>query len=147
VRFDYLDFSTPEHRREYCEAELRLNRRAAPTLYRRVIPVTCEADGSLALAGTGSPVDWLVEMNRFPQDALLDRLAANGALDLSFMRPLAAAIARFHDAADRRPDHGGKSGFAWIIDARAPLSLQPVDRARSSRGSPPFAPRARRRSP
>jgi aminoglycoside phosphotransferase family enzyme len=34
VRFDYLDFSTSERRRMLCEAEVRLNRRTAPTLYR-----------------------------------------------------------------------------------------------------------------
>jgi aminoglycoside phosphotransferase family enzyme len=32
VRFDYLDFSTPELRRALCEAEVRLNRRTAPAL-------------------------------------------------------------------------------------------------------------------
>ena len=40
VRFDYLDFSTSERRRSLCEAEVRLNRRTAPTLYRGVVAVT-----------------------------------------------------------------------------------------------------------
>ena len=31
VRFDYLDFSTAERRRAFCDAEVRLNRRTAPT--------------------------------------------------------------------------------------------------------------------
>ena len=34
VLFDYLDSSTCERRRTLCEAEVRLNRRTAPTLYR-----------------------------------------------------------------------------------------------------------------
>ena len=78
VLFDYLDFSTCERRRTLCEAEVRLNRRTAPTLYRGVVAVTRQADGSYALGGTGTPVDWLVEMNRFPQEALFDRLASAG---------------------------------------------------------------------
>jgi uncharacterized protein len=53
VRYDYLDFSTIERRQAMCEAELRINRRAAPALYRGVIAVTREADGSLALGGCG----------------------------------------------------------------------------------------------
>lgn len=32
-RFDYVDFSTVELRRAACEAEVRLNRRTAPSLY------------------------------------------------------------------------------------------------------------------
>ena len=76
VRFDYLDFSTPERRRLLCEAEVRLNRRTAPTLYRGVVAVTRESNGSYALGGSGTAVDWVVEMTRFPQDALFDRLAS-----------------------------------------------------------------------
>lgn len=119
VRYDYLDFSTPERRRVCCEAEVRLNRRTAPALYRGVVPVTREPDGSLALAGQGTAVDWLVEMQCFDQDALFDRRAAEGRLDLDLMPPLAAAIARFHLGADRRDDHGGRAGMAWVIDGNA----------------------------
>ena len=62
VHYDYVDFSTLERRRAACEAEVRLNRRTAPSLYLGVRAVTREADGSLALGGTGEPVEWLVEM-------------------------------------------------------------------------------------
>jgi aminoglycoside phosphotransferase family enzyme/predicted kinase len=119
VRFDYLDFSTSERRRLFCEAELRLNQRTAPSIYRRVVAVTREADGSLALNGSGVTIEWLVEMNRFPQEALFDRLAAAGQLDLSLMSPLAEAIAAFHAAAERRLDHGGTTGMAWVVDGNA----------------------------
>ena len=40
VRYSFLDFSTTTKRRRALEAELRLNRRTAPMLYRRLIPVT-----------------------------------------------------------------------------------------------------------
>jgi aminoglycoside phosphotransferase family enzyme/predicted kinase len=119
VRFDYLDFSTPELRRSACEAEVRINRRAAPAIYRGVVAVTREENGMLTLNGEGSPVDWLVDMTRFDQEALLDRLAERRALELSVMRPLASAIARFHAGAARRDDHGGSGGMAWVIDGNA----------------------------
>lgn len=119
VRYDYLDFSTAERRRHMCEAELWINRRTAPSLYRRVVPVTRETSGALALGGTGEPVDWVVEMMRFDQDRLFDRLAERGALDIGLMRPLATAIARLHAAADRRADHGGRDGMQWVIDGNA----------------------------
>ena len=116
VKFDYLDFSTPQLRRAACEAEVRINRRAAPEIYRGVATVTHEADGSLALDGGGTPVEWLVDMTRFDQDALFDRLAARDALDLTLMRPLALAVAAFHAAAPHRADHGGLRGMTWVVD-------------------------------
>ena len=119
VVFDYLDFSTVERRRALCEAEVRLNRRTAPTLYRGVTAVTRNAEGSLALGGSGHPIDWVVEMNRFEQEALFDRLASRGRLDPDLMPQLASAIAGFHLTADPRPDHGGKAGMEWVVDGNA----------------------------
>ena len=119
VRYDYLDFSTVERRRAACEGELRLNRRTAPAIYRGIVPVVRECDGSLAIGGPGTPVDWLVEMNRFDEDQLFDRLAAQKELDLTLMRPLATAVAQFHAGAEPRPDHGGRAGMTWVATGNA----------------------------
>lgn len=119
VRFDYLDFSTAARRHELCNAEVRLNRRTAPALYRGVVAVTRESDGSLALGGSGTPVDWVVEMNRFAQEKLFDRLAEAGQLDVELMPPLAVAIAALHAAAERRADQGGTAGMRWVVDGNA----------------------------
>jgi aminoglycoside phosphotransferase family enzyme/predicted kinase len=119
VRFDYLDFSTPARRKDMCEAEVRLNRRTAPALYHGVTPVTREQNGTLALGGSGTPIDWVVEMSRFDQEALLDRLAAGGQLSTELMPSLATTIARFHQAAQRRGDHGGSVEMRRIIQGNA----------------------------
>jgi aminoglycoside phosphotransferase family enzyme/predicted kinase len=119
VKYDYLDFSTVERRKAMCQAEVRVNRRTAPFLYRGVTPVVRGGDGSLTLGGPGLAIDWVVEMNRFDQEHLLDRLAARDALDLALMPPLATAIAHFHLAAERRIDYGGARGMAWVIEGNA----------------------------
>ena len=119
VRFDYLDFSTSERRRSLCQAEVRLNRRTAESLYRGVVAVTRQEDGSYALGGDGTPVDWVVVMNRFSQEELFDRLASNGALRVELMASLGDAIAKFHAAAERRDDHGGRAGMAWVVEGNA----------------------------
>ncbi|MEQ1870350.1 MAG: AAA family ATPase [Vicinamibacterales bacterium] len=116
VHYEYLDFSTLERRRVCCDAEVRLNRRTAPSLYRGITPVTREPDGSLRLGGGGTPVEWIIEMARFNQDDLLDRRATRGCLELSLMRPLGSAIASFHHDAARRPDHGGAAGMSWVVN-------------------------------
>ena len=47
VRYAYLDYSTADRRRAMCEAEVRINRRTAPALYRGVTAVTRQADGRI----------------------------------------------------------------------------------------------------
>jgi len=106
VRFPFLDFSTLDKRKVACEAELAVNRPLAPALYRRVVPVTRERDGTLALDGAGEPVEWAVEMARFDENATLDHLAARGELDPE----LADALARVAAAAHAR---------APVADAKA----------------------------
>jgi uncharacterized protein len=119
VRYSFLDFSTTTKRRRALEAELRLNRRTAPMLYRRLIPVTRAADGGYALKGSGQPVEWLLEMRRFDQAALLDRIAGRGELDGATVDALAEAIAGFHDQAEKRPKSGGYAAMRQVIDGNA----------------------------
>ena len=93
VPFPYLDFSTPEKRRLACEAEIRINRRTAPSIYLGVVAITRQANGTLALDGDGEAVDWVVEMERFDEHTLFDRLARKGGLDRAMMEDLTDAIA------------------------------------------------------
>ncbi len=115
VRFDYLDYSTPERRRRCCLEELRLNRRTAPQLYRRVRSVRRTPDGRLALDGRGRAVDYVVEMTRFDADAQFDRLAARHALDWALMPRLADAVAHLHKVAEPRSDQGGRAGMSATL--------------------------------
>jgi aminoglycoside phosphotransferase family enzyme/predicted kinase len=114
VAFSFLDFSTVEARRRALENELRLNRRTAPDLYRRLVPLT-RAEHGVALDGDGEVVDWVLEMRRFPQEQKLDRIAAEGPLDPTVARDLGAAVAAFHRDAEPRPDQGGHAGMAEVV--------------------------------
>ncbi len=119
VSFPYLDFSTPELRRRACEAEIRINRRTAPSIYLGVCAVTREADGTLALDGHGEAVDWLVHMARFDEQTLFDRLAQKGGLGRRLMEDLADAIAEFHQNAEPRTGSGGQAGIGMIVESNA----------------------------
>src|SRR5262245_38919945 len=96
VRFPYLDFSTTEKRKAACEAELAVNRAFAPQLYCRVLPITREPSGELALDGGGTPVEWAVEMARFDESATLDHVGERGGLDLALADALARVVAAAH---------------------------------------------------
>ncbi len=119
VRLPYADFSTPQLRLDACEAELRLNRRTAPQLYRAVRRITREADGSLSIDGEGSLVDAMVEMQRFDEDGLFDRLAENGSLTRAHLDALADAIATFHESAQVVDDPQGARRIADVIALNA----------------------------
>ncbi|TSD85476.1 AAA family ATPase [Mycobacterium sp. KBS0706] len=115
VRFSYLDYSTPELRRAACEKELALNRRTAPDLYLRVLPVCQTAEGELSLGGDGTIVDWLLVMLRFDASGQFDRLARHGQLTVAMMRDLADRIADFHRSLPEEQQFGGPAAIAEII--------------------------------
>jgi aminoglycoside phosphotransferase family enzyme/predicted kinase len=96
VKFPFLDYSTLALRKAACEAELAVNRPYAPQIYRRVIAVTREADGTLALGGAGEPVEWAVEMARFDETRTLDHLADRGEIDAALADALGHAVADAH---------------------------------------------------
>ena len=97
VDFGFLDFSTPELRRHFCEQELALNRRYAPAIYLGLATITADPDG-LRFDGEGPVIDYAVKMRRFDESQLLDNIAARGELD----RPLVRAVAR--ELAERQRD-------------------------------------------
>ena len=99
VRFPFLDYSTLEKRKAACETELAVNRPFAPDIYRRVVAITREADGRLALDGKGSVVEWAVEMRRFDETQTLDHVAERGELDAGLADTLGRAVAKAHAAA------------------------------------------------
>ncbi|MGD9512130.1 MAG: AAA family ATPase, partial [Geminicoccaceae bacterium] len=119
VRYSFLDFTTLAAREAALRHELELNRRSAPQLYRRVLPVTAEPDGGLALDGVGAPVEWLLEMRRFPAEAQLDRVAAAGGLHAEVVDALADAIAVAQAEAPPRPDRGGARAMGVVADGNA----------------------------
>lgn len=106
VRYDYLDQSTPELRRALLERELELNSRAAPMIYRDVLPVTRAADGGLDLDGTGQPVEWVLRMHRFAADCEMTAVAASGRLTGPVAEALGFEVQRFHAGCPVLQDRG-----------------------------------------
>ena len=116
VRLPYADFSTAALRLAACEKELTLNARTAPSLYLDVRRITRSVNGGLALDGEGETVDALVEMVRFDQDRLFDRLAEQGRLTVANMTDVAHAIAAFHKEAPVRHTGSGSENIRKVMD-------------------------------
>ncbi|MDH5536060.1 MAG: AAA family ATPase [Betaproteobacteria bacterium] len=98
VDLGFLDFSTLEARKGFCDDELRLNRRFAPGLYDSVVAITGTPEKP-RIGGSGPALEYAVKMRQFPQDALLGRLLERGTLAPPDIDQLADAIAGFHAAA------------------------------------------------
>lgn len=104
VKYDYLDFSTPAQRQEMLQREVDLNSDAAPGMYHDVVPLTCAADGTVALDGTGRIIEWVLRMTRFPAEAELSGLAERGAFDDRLSNSLGHSIADYHRKAEHRAE-------------------------------------------
>jgi aminoglycoside phosphotransferase family enzyme/predicted kinase len=135
VNFGFLDFSTLDRRKFYCDEEVRLNRRLCPDIYLDVIPVR-ETPGGASFHGNGRIIDYAVKMLRLPEDRMADRLLARGELTAEDLKRIAAIVADFHHRAarcDGTESHGSleavrrnwEENFGQIEDfAGTTLSLQ-----------------------
>src|SRR3954451_12891060 len=91
VDLGFLDFSTLERRRRFCQEELRLNARGAPGLYVDVVLIR--------LDGGGGAIDYAVRMHQFPAEELYSARLERGALDATAVRALARVVAEYHAGA------------------------------------------------
>lgn len=137
VNLGYLDFSSCARRGAVLDRELRLNRRTAPTTYLRTLPIFHRADGTLSLKESGEVVDWLLEMQRFPSDALLSHAAERHTLSEKTIESLAAIVADFHDHAEIVSDYDWPSAITRIVlenaaDLRSQTKLFGSDKVESA---------------
>ncbi|RKX60703.1 MAG: aminoglycoside phosphotransferase [Thermodesulfobacteriota bacterium] len=73
VNFGFLDFTTLEKRKFFCEKEVQLNKRLCPDLYIGVVPVTKE-EGIYKFEGKGEPVEYAVKMKKLPENGMMSDL-------------------------------------------------------------------------
>ncbi|VXC39981.1 conserved hypothetical protein [Oceanicaulis sp. 350] len=101
LTLDFVDYSTPDQRRAYCERELAANTQWARSLYLDVAPVWKTPEG-FQIGGDrpgDAPVDWLVRMHRFADEDRLDKRLAAGRLTLAQVERFADDLAANHERA------------------------------------------------
>lgn len=94
VKLEFLDFSSLQARRLYCEEELRLNRRLAPKVYLNVIAIGGSPE--TPVLDEGPAIEYAVRMRRFPVSKQFDQLAVKNQLLPGHIDNLAATISQFH---------------------------------------------------
>jgi aminoglycoside phosphotransferase family enzyme len=97
VDLGFLDFSTLERRRFFCEQELALNRRLSAGVYLDVVAV--HQDGpDYTFEERGQVVEYALKMRRLPADRSLEALVQRGAVTTAMIEALAQRLAAFHAA-------------------------------------------------
>jgi aminoglycoside phosphotransferase family enzyme len=98
VNFGFVDFTTLEKRRFFCEKELQLNKRLCKDLYLEVVPIN--KSDFIKIKGDGETVEYAVKMRRIPQERMLTKLFARNEVDKELVDRIAKIIANFHSKAE-----------------------------------------------
>ncbi len=113
VNYGFLDFTTLEKRRFFCQREVELNRRICPEVYLGVDEIRQQA-GRYTLGGPGRTVEYAVKMRRLSPDSSLERLLKAGRVSLQDVERIAARIARFHRQAETGPRVASYGGLESV---------------------------------
>jgi aminoglycoside phosphotransferase family enzyme/predicted kinase len=130
VNLGFVDYTTLERRRHFCEEEVRLNRRLAPSVYLGVVPVTQDG-GRISMEGEGTVVEWAVKMERLPDRATLLAHLEHGEVGADSIEELARRLAEFH----ARATSGGMVARGGSFEAVARNALENFEQSAGRVGS------------
>jgi aminoglycoside phosphotransferase family enzyme len=97
--FGFLNFTTLEKRKYFCEQEVKLNLRLSPEIYLGVVEVTDDG-GKISLNGKGKVIEYVVWMRQIPEDLLMDKLLRKGEVTPEMIQRVSEKLVRFYSTAD-----------------------------------------------
>jgi uncharacterized protein len=97
VNLGFLDFSTLEKRRHFCEREIELNRRLCPEVYLGVVPIYKTASG-FSFNAEGEIAEYTVKMRELPSGWFLSELLAKGLVGKTEVNRVIARLHRFYES-------------------------------------------------
>lgn len=106
VNFGFLDFTTPEKRKHFCNQEVVLNSRFSKGIYLDVVPVFETRDGP-SLHGEGDAIDYAVLMRRIPENRLMINMLDRDEITPEILDRVADRLAYFHSLASNKPPIAG----------------------------------------
>ena len=118
VDLGYVDYTSLEKRRYFCEREVELNKRLCPNTYLGVIPITKDKH-KIHVNGTGRIIEYAVKMRRLPKTRMMDILLTTDSLSPRMIDELARRIAQFHSKAVTDPvisNNGSPEDVTMLIE-------------------------------
>ncbi len=98
VDLGYLDYTTLQKRRFYCQREVELNRRLCPEAYLGVIPLNQDND-VFTIDGRGKTVEYAVKMLHLPQERMCNILLPQNQVTVDMITGVADKLVDFHKIA------------------------------------------------
>lgn len=109
VNFGFVDFSHLRKRQLFCNKEVMLNSRLAPSIYLGVTPLYGgKGTYSFVRDRSSHPAEYAVKMKRIPMDCLLFNLITQGRALYGELTEVGRVLADFHRVA--HPYHGSRYG-------------------------------------
>jgi len=99
----FLDFSTLEKRRHFCQREVELNRRLCPEIYLDAIPIY-ETDSGFSFKPPGNIVDYAVKMKELPHGWFLSELLEKDLVTEKEINRVISTLHRFYQSETPTPE-------------------------------------------
>ncbi len=114
VDLGYLDYTTLETRRFFCQQELKLNRRLCPDIYLEVVPIVQHHD-KILLGGNGEVIEYAVKMRQLPPQRMMDVLLSNNQVSEGMVQQVAKKLADFHQQAETNAEISSYGSLSTIL--------------------------------
>jgi len=114
VNLGYLDYTTLEKRRFFCQQELKLNRRLCPDIYLEVVPIVQHHD-KILLGGNGEVIEYTVKMRQLPPQRMMDVLLSNNQVSEGMVQQMAHKLADFHQHAETNAEISSYGSLSTIL--------------------------------
>jgi aminoglycoside phosphotransferase family enzyme/predicted kinase len=111
--FGFLDYSTLEKRKHFCEQEVILNRRMCEETYLDVVPIVSSGN-AIKLGGEGEVLDYAVKMRRLPEERMMSNLLDRDDVVSPMIAALAERIASFHMTSERNAEIDQYGGLETV---------------------------------
>jgi aminoglycoside phosphotransferase family enzyme len=97
IKYSFLDFSTLQKRKHFCELEFLLNNRLSKGVYLKVVPVSC-INNEMVISGTGGDIiDYALQMKKLQAAKQMHLMLKNKEVTKKHIKSLAVLIRNFHD--------------------------------------------------
>ena len=105
LNLGFLDFSTLEKRRHFCQREVELNRRLAPKIYLGVVPIY-KANSSFSFRPDGQIAEYAVKMRELAHSGFLSELLSKGLVGETEITRVISTLHRFYESETPTPEIG-----------------------------------------
>jgi uncharacterized protein len=103
VNFGFLDFSSLEQRRHFCQCEVELNRRLCPEVYLGVVPIY-RTGSDFSFKADGEVVEYSVKMRELPHGRFLNELLQSDLVGEKEIDRVVSCLNRFYESETPTPE-------------------------------------------